>query len=121
MTRRELIDNGYKPFKPSSLKADNAIQGYQKQFVNDNGDTLYFITVYEYDDSFYGLSEHSFEANIQLYQRGTHNPLNLSFFCGWDLKDVERFTQNIYDSAFACSENDNENSNTQLFEPYERG
>lgn len=121
MTRQELIDSGYKTFKPSSLKADNAIQGYQKRFTNDNGDTLYFITFYEYDNSCYGSTEHTFEADIQLYQNDTHNPLNLLFFCGWDLKDVERYTQNIYNSAFTCSENEAENSNAQLFEPYERG
>lgn len=86
MTRQELLDSGYSPFKPSSLKADNAIQGYQKRFINDNGDTLYFITVYEYDNSCYGLSEHSFEADIQLYQLNTHNPLNLLFFCDWGLQ-----------------------------------
>ena len=46
-----------------------------------------------------------FEYEVQLYQKGTHFPLNLTFHKEWTLDDVENYVEEIYI--------------TGLFEPYD--
>ena len=46
-----------------------------------------------------------FEYEAQLYQKGTHMPLNLTFHSEWTLDDVENYVEEIY--------------MTGLFDPYD--
>lgn len=94
---QELLDKGYKEFRPTMLNAVTET-AYQKCFRNENGDALYFINVYMY--CHYIIQEINFEIEVQLYQKGTHEPVNLRFFCGWTLADVEEYIQRIYEVGF---------------------
>lgn len=93
---QELLDKGYKEFSPT--KFDTANRRFQKRFMSENGDTLYFINV----DMYYswGTIPENFEVGVQLYQKGTHEPVNLKFFCSWTLDDVEDWVQKIYEVGF---------------------
>ena len=93
---QELLDKGYKEFRPTRF--DTADRRFQKRFRAENGDTLYFINV----DMYYswGIIPENFEVEVQLYQKGTHEPVNLKFFCGWTLADVEEYIQRIYEVGF---------------------
>ena len=94
---QELLDKGYKEFHPTRFDGD-AEKAYQKRFRNEKGDTLYFINVYMY--CHYIIQEINFEVETQLYQKGTHEPVNLKFFCGWTLADAEDYVQRIYEVGF---------------------
>lgn len=100
----KLIERGYKEFTPSSYR--QAKRACQKRINNSNGDILYFITVYlfhyEYD------KQDRYEAHIQLYQKDTHNPLDLNFFGGWTIENVEKYADFIYYMGV-----------NEQFEPYE--
>ena len=98
---QELLDKGYKEFPPTRF--DTADRCFQKRFRAVNGDTLYFINVNMYYS--WGTTPENFEVETQLYQEGTHEPVNLKFFCDWTLADVEEYIQRIYEVGF---------------EPYER-
>ena len=90
MTFEELLDRGYKEYKPSPLS--NAHRACQKRVDDSNGDILYFLSVYLYtwDDT------ERYEVHIQLYQKDTHYPLDLNFFGGWSINDVEKYADFIY-------------------------
>ena len=98
---QELLDKGYKEFPPTRF--DTADRCFQKRFKAENGDTLYFINVNMYYS--WGTTPENFEVETQLYQEGTHEPVNLKFFCDWTLTDAEEYVQRIYKAGF---------------EPYER-
>ncbi len=93
---QELLDKGYKEFPPTRF--DTADRRFQKRFRAENGDTLYFINVNMYYS--WSTIPENFEVEVQLYQRGTHEPVNLKFFCGWTLTDVEEYVQKIYEVGF---------------------
>lgn len=93
---QELFDKGYKEFSPTRF--DTANRCFQKRFRAENGDTLYFITINMYHSR--GVIPENFEVEVQLYQKETHEPVNLKFFCGWTLADVEEYVQRIYEVGF---------------------
>ena len=93
---QELLDKGYKEFPPTRF--DTADRCFQKRFRAENGDTLYFININMYYS--WGTIPENFEVEVQLYQKGTHEPVNLKFFCGWTLADVEDYIQKIYEVGF---------------------
>lgn len=99
-----LLDKGYKEFPPT--KFDGADRAFQKRIRAENGDTLYFINVYMYYS--WGTIPKNFEVETQLYQKGTHEPLNLKFFCEWTLADVEDYIQRIYNVGFEPYEEEDE-------------
>lgn len=101
---QELLDKGYKEFPPT--KFDGADEAFQKRIRAENGDTLYFINVYMYYS--WGEIPKNFEVETQLYQKGTHEPLNLKFFCDWTLADVEDYIQRIYNVGFEPYEEEDE-------------
>lgn len=99
---QELLDKGYKEFPPTRF--DTADRCFQKRFRAENGDTLYFININMYYS--WGTIPENFEVETQLYQEGTHEPVNLKFFCGWALADVEEYIQRIYKAGFEPYERD---------------
>jgi hypothetical protein len=48
----------------------------------------------------WGSMPENFEVEVMLYQKGTHEPVNLKFFNDWTLDDVEDCVQNIYQVGF---------------------
>ena len=60
--RNKLLSAGYKTFKPSLGKT--AQTAYQKRFRDEKG-TKYFINIYEYDNSRYGIEGLTYEISLQ--------------------------------------------------------
>ena len=87
----KLIEKGYVEFEPSPL--DNGVTTmFQKRFDDKIG-KKYFITVKRWDFPPHPYTgEHiptSYEYESQLYEKDTHNPINISHFSGWDIDKVE--------------------------------
>lgn len=94
-----LLKMGYKEFT-----SDNAKRVCQKCVEDSAGNVLYFLTIYLYDID--GCDH--YETHIQFYQNNTHNPLDLNFYGGWTIYDVERYADILYHSGVI-----------PCFEPYE--
>ena len=106
-TDKDFEDKGYRKWPPSAIDCPEVLYYYQKRFDGRN-ETKYFITA-----KMWRLELHNslndvhtgFEYEVQLYQKETHNAMNLSFLTGWSLDDVEEYVEKIYQ--------------TGLFDPYE--
>lgn len=94
---QELLDKGYEEFCPTRLKG--ADRAFEKCVQAKNGDILYYIDVYMYH--YWGTY---FEVEVQLYQKGTHEPVCLRFLRDWALEDTEDYIQRIYEVGFEPNE-----------------
>ena len=102
MNFNELISKGYKEFPPPPITY--SVRACQKRIKDSDGNTLYFLSVYQFN--YDGINR--YEVHIQLYQKGTHNPLELNFFNGWTIENVENYANLIYYMGVK-----------EYFEPYE--
>lgn len=109
ITDEDFESRGYRKWKPSPIDPEGVQYLYQKRFDDEQDGIKYFITAKRWylplhnpqNDIFDG-----YEFEIQLYQSGTHNAIDLSFHKDWTIDDVEEYTDKIYRSC--------------PFEPYER-
>lgn len=95
-----FISKGYHKYNPTPFDSDHTVSRFQKRFDDDQG-KRYFIDCVQYDNSYMPqhykdgewYTKYTYEYEIQMYQRDTHNPINLSFFSGWELEQVEEFME----------------------------
>lgn len=99
MKDREIIDKGYKEFKPDPIHYKGIMKCFQKRFDDDIG-KKYFININKWDWTDYDImpQDCTYEFEVQLYSKGKHNPINLKFFNGWDIDSVEEHMNNIWNS-----------------------
>ena len=92
--------------RTSDIDCDAVKYFYQKRF-DGTAAQKYFITAKKWEmcDNTGKQVYNGFEYEVQLYQKGTHLPLNLTFHKEWTLDDVENYVEEIYI--------------TGLFEPYD--
>ena len=99
---KELLDAGFKTYENNK----NLI--FQKRYDDEKG-KKYIITVEKFEEQEFRngqiLPLH-YEYNIQLYSKEYHQPVNLKFFTDWDLDEVEKYIETIW--------------NTSLFDYYEK-
>lgn len=96
---KELLEKGYIEFTPSKEFKPNVDRAFQKKFADEYG-KQYFITVYMYKPWLHPYTHEEFtskpEFNVQLYSSNGHNPLNLEFFAGWTIDEVETYVRKIF-------------------------
>ena len=96
-----IVSKGYKEFEPTSFDNSSVIKCFQKRFDDKIG-KKYFITIKKWDWTWINdmhkshMPPYSYEFIIQLYQKGTHAPININFFSGWNLDDVEEYIEKIW-------------------------
>lgn len=95
---KTMTDRGYKEFEPTRFHSAGIRRCFQKRFDDDTG-KRYFIDVHEWEPFSGCENVVPYEYEIQLYQKGTHNPINLLFFAGWDLDSVEEHVKNMFESG----------------------
>lgn len=88
----KLIEKGYTEFKPSSIDSDAVTKCFQKRFDDSIG-KKYFITIKRWDFPPHPYTGEqiptSYEYESQLYEKDTHEPINISHFGGWKVDKVE--------------------------------
>lgn len=99
-----LIRRGYKEFAPTSFDSVHVSKCFQKRFDDEIG-KKYFITVYKYNP-IYPMDKVVYEYDIQLKNINNENPINLKYFSGWEIEEVESYMEKLWD--------------TKLFGYYER-
>ena len=107
MTDEYIIEKGYKEFEPSSLKNNSISKCFQKRFDDENG-KKYFITINKWDWTWThrdDMPDHSYELETQLYKKDTREPIDMTFFSGWEIDDTEEYLEKIW--------------NTEMFDYYE--
>jgi hypothetical protein len=98
MTDEYILSKGYKEFKPTQFDGSNVIKCFQKRFDDDKG-KKYFITIKKWDwREFHreDMPDYSYELETQLYKKDSHCPLNLTFFNGWTVDDVENHLEEMW-------------------------
>ena len=107
MTDKDLLDAGYTEYREEFSHSAYVETAFHKEYTDKIG-TKYFINIYKWDykkDKF--LTDTSrYEFDAKLYSKDKHNPINLNFFNGWELEDVEKYLDEMF--------------NTGLFDYYER-
>lgn len=73
----QMMEAGFREFKPNKIAAPHAARAYQKKYVDGKG-TKYFITCYEYDYS-------------EFRDHGRPHPKSWEFDGQFDLRDGRSF------------------------------
>lgn len=99
MTIDELLEKGYKECSPNSEFEVGVNRVFQKRF-DDSFGKRYFITVRTFKPWTHPYTHEEFisepEFDIQLYSSEGHKPLNLKFFSGWSIDEVENYVLKIF-------------------------
>jgi len=98
-TREQLIKAGFDIFRPIE---DGVAENLQKRYDDDEG-KKYFITATLYHPMRHPYTGTTYYPNysfsVQLYQKGAHEPVNLEFFDGWKVADVEEAVEKIWNTG----------------------
>ena len=80
-SEKQLVDLGFKKFPRTCVQSSNILYFYQKRIRNMDGSTKYFIECNVWDWSWNKIAGEpiSFEFEAQVYLKGTHNAINLTF------------------------------------------
>ena len=100
MTREEILHRGYHSYQPTVFESDGIVACYQKRFDDECG-KRYFIHVHEWAPLQLRNGEETgpnFEYEVYLYQRGSHHPIQLLFYAGWELLEVEAHAQALFET-----------------------
>ena len=100
-TDEELIECGFKKYNISNESIDCRKYLFQKRYMNDNGDTLYFIDIYKWDWTGFPpdriLDPYTYEITTQLYTVGNHDAINIEFGTDITLEGAEKFINALFD------------------------
>lgn len=98
-----LKNRGYKEYKPTQFDNDNVVLRFQKRFDDDFG-KKYFIDALKWDNSYIPIYQrdkwwkpflYTYETQITVSK--DENPVNLEFFSGWTIEQVEKFMEDFFE------------------------
>lgn len=102
MTDEYILNKGYTKFPPSQLDSDIVACIFQKCFRDENG-KKYFIDIMKNDLSFVPPERrdefwkpYGYEYRIQVSVGEDEKSINLHFFNGWTLENVEEFVEKFF-------------------------
>ena len=104
MTDQEILERGYHEYRPTPFHSDGIEKCFQKRFRDKNGNTRYFIDVNKWKGWKHPhtgeIISDGYEYSLQMYQKETHNPVDLLFHNDWDLEDVENFVEAMFQTGW---------------------
>lgn len=96
MNNEMLIKAGYKKYAPPSVWGDFVEVLFQKRFDDEIG-KKYFIDVKKCTSRYY--DEPHYEVEVQLYQKDTHNAMDITWLHGWEsIKEIENFMEKFWNN-----------------------
>lgn len=108
MTDKAFLSKGFSEFRPTAFDSNGVEKCFQKRYDDELG-KKYFITVRKWSAMLHAYtgveSPPSYEYEVQLYKKGSHDALDLMFHSSWNLEDVEAYVEAMW--------------GTGLFEHYE--
>ena len=89
--KQQLAARGFKkvPVPVCVAVSKYVTEFYQKKVIDENGQVKYFINVEQYQSE-------GFEFEAVLYAKNTHAPCCIRMYAGWNLENVERSVETIY-------------------------
>lgn len=106
MTDEYLLERGYKEYPTLPFDSNFVVARYQKRF-DDNIGKKYFINAVKH--SWYDVPEHkrnkwwvpfTYEYEVQVTMFEEEKPINLQFFSGWSLEEVETFMAEFFNKMY---------------------
>ena len=96
MNDKVLLDAGYKKYSAPSIWEDFVEVIFQKRFDDEIG-KKYFIDVKKCTSSYY--DEPHYEVETQLYQKDTHNAMNIVWLHGWkSIEEIENWMDKFWNN-----------------------
>lgn len=111
MNANDLWAAGYKKFQDNFK---HAMCGWQKRIRNDEGKTLFFINIYQYDMSQfksrgYTGEDYNFEVDNQYYRDIMPDTINICFSCtNLTLDETEKFCHDIFYKLYCVNDRYND-------------
>ena len=111
MKNRELNDEyilskGYKEFSPTRFHNSSVVKCFQKRFTDDIG-KRYFININKWywgdivpeyrKDEWY--QDYTYEYEVQLYRKDTHDAVDISFHSSWTLEQDEEHMEKLFETG----------------------
>lgn len=93
INKDSLLENGYKEWSKENCMNQFCNRFFQKRFRNENGDTKYFITVYEYDRP---REENKLDYEVDLQFEKKDYTINITLFCLTESMTVEQMEKEVY-------------------------
>ena len=101
ITDDKLIELGFKRYNTAACSKDAKKYLFQKRYLNNKGDILYFLDIYKWDWTIYPWANvpepYTYEISTQLYTKGDHEAVNLSFGTYMTIEDAEKFINTLFD------------------------
>lgn len=94
----DLMSRGYRKIEPGPFDHKGVVAKFQKRFDDYNG-KKYFITVDKWEEHVFpngSVCPVNYEFFIQLSDLKTGKPVNILFFSGWNIEDIERRADEIW-------------------------
>ena len=101
ITDDELIKRGFKKSNTTGHLGEAKKYMFQKRYMNDKGDTLYFMDINKYDWSIFPLNTipdaYTYEITTQLYRKGDHEAINIQFGLYTTIEEAEKFIDKLFE------------------------
>ena len=107
LTDDYFMNRGYTRYERTLFQSENLyLYNFQKRFDDEIG-KKYFIDVHkltnewmrECDKEKEWYTPYSYSYSCQLYEKGTHAPINLEFFSDWGIERVESFVERLFQNG----------------------
>lgn len=95
-----LLEKGYREYPKGAFAPYGVVRFFQKRFDDDIG-IKYFINVNEWDIGFPNSDGimNGYEYEVQLYRKGTHDAIDLTFHSEWDIDEVEKYVDELFSNG----------------------
>ena len=98
-----LTNKGYHEYKPTKFHSDGIEKCFQKRFSDKKG-TRYFIDVNQWEDMTHPKTgeqiDGGYEYEVYFYDNtDKHLPIRMLFYAGWNVDDVEKYAEKMFDSG----------------------
>lgn len=97
-----LLEKGFERFEPSNLDNEGISDKYSKRYTDEKG-KKYFIVVNKWKPWIHPHTKEefgpSYDYDVQLYSKDTHDPINLNFFASWDIDRVEDYVEKLFSTG----------------------
>lgn len=111
MTEQDILNAGYKEYSKTPFDHEGIEKNYQKCIHDDRG-RKYFIDIHKWRDMKHPhtgeLIEGGYEFTTQLNHKEYDKPVNMNFFSGWTIEEVEKSIEELWQLMFRYYERYNE-------------
>lgn len=103
MNDEYLLEHGYKQYKPIFFDDNSVVARFQKRFDDEYG-KKYFIDVLKWSHDYIPVEHRneywkpfSYTYEVQITMSEEEKCINLEFFSGWTIEDVENFMEDMFE------------------------